>query len=491
MGSYLATFRTAKGELKSITVNASDPISARRYLRRRGIKTLDFKNTTQSVETTGVNREKEFIATFKDDRGVVQTTTIKAEDKTTARRLLRRRGIKPENIQPATLQKANQTSTKQTREPFEEKSPKKNDESSQNRNLFSADLGKLFKKAPGVKEKAVWASKLSALVDAGVPIVRSLDLMATQQKLPMFKKALLHVSFEVNQGVAMGAAMRQIPKVFDQLTIAMIEAGEAGGVLDESLKRLAKLLEDNAKLQNQIKGALGYPVAVLVIAILVFLGMTIFLIPTFAGIFEDLGAELPAFTQLLVNFSELLRSPTALYFVGIIILSVWLFLRYYNTHDGRRQVDRLVLKLPLFGELIMMTATAQFCRIFSSLTRAGVPILMSLEISSDTAGNSIISDAILESRALVQEGVLLSTALMRQKVLPDMALNMLSIGEETGEMDKMLSKVADFYEDEVGAMVKALTSMLEPAMIVVVGGIVGSILLAMYLPMFTVFDQIQ
>ena len=150
-----------------------------------------------------------------------------------------------------------------------------------------------------------------------------------------------------------------------------------------------------------------------------------------------------------------------------------------------------MLKVPLFGELIMMTATAQFCRIFSSLTRAGVPILMSLEISSQTAGNSIISDAILESRALVQEGVLLSTALIRQKVLPDMALNMLSIGEETGEMDKMLSKVADFYEDEVSAMVKALTSMLEPAMIVVVGGIVGSILLAMYLPMFTVFDQIQ
>ncbi len=271
----------------------------------------------------------------------------------------------------------------------------------------------------------------------------------------------------------------------------MVEAGEAGGVLDESLKRLAKLLEDNAKLQNQIKGALGYPVAVLVIAILVFLGMTIFLIPTFAGIFEDLGAELPAFTQLLVDLSKLLRSVMALYIIGALLIAVWMFARYYQTHNGRRQVDRLMLKVPLFGELIMMTATAQFCRIFSSLTRAGVPILMSLEISSQTAGNSIISDAILESRALVQEGVLLSTALIRQKVLPDMALNMLSIGEETGEMDKMLSKVADFYEDEVSAMVKALTSMLEPAMIVVVGGIVGSILLAMYLPMFTVFDQIQ
>jgi type IV pilus assembly protein PilC len=356
---------------------------------------------------------------------------------------------------------------------------------------LSIDLGEAFQKPPGVKEKAVWASKLAALVDAGVPIVRSLDLMATQQKLPMFKKALTSVGLEVNQGTAMGAAMRQWPKVFDQLTVAMVEAGEAGGVLDESLKRLAKLLEDNARLQNQIKGALGYPVAVLVIAILVFLGMTIFLIPTFAGIFEDLGAELPLFTQLMVDLSKLLRSSASLVFAGALLVAVWLFSRYYATHKGRRVVDRLILKVPLFGDLIMKTATAQFCRIFSSLTRAGVPILMSLEISSETAGNSIISDAILDSRALVQEGVLLSAALTRQKVLPDMALSMLSIGEETGEMDRMLSKVADFYEDEVSASVKALTSMLEPAMIVVVGGIVGSILLAMYLPMFSVFDQIQ
>ena len=353
------------------------------------------------------------------------------------------------------------------------------------------DLGEAFQKPPGVKEKAIWASKLAALVDAGVPIVRSLDLMATQQKLPMFKKALTSVGLEVNQGTAMAAAMRQWPKVFDQLTIAMVEAGEAGGVLDESLKRLAKLLEDNARLQNQIKGALGYPVAVLVIAILVFLGMTIFLIPTFAGIFEDLGAELPLFTQLMVDLSALLRSSASLVFAGILMVGAWLIGRYYNTHKGRRVLDKLILKLPLFGDLIMKTATAQFCRIFSSLTRAGVPILMSMEISSETAGNSIISDAILDSRTLVQEGVLLSTALTRQKVLPDMALSMLSIGEETGEMDRMLSKVADFYEDEVSASVKALTSMLEPAMIVVVGGIVGSILLAMYLPMFTVFDQIQ
>ena len=416
-----------------------------------------------------------FIASYAGPTGQPRTVTIKAANLAEAKKLLRRRGIRAEELRPVSLGntqdgKANGADAA---------------------GLKSIDLNRLFEKAPGVKEKAVFASKLAALVDAGVPIVRSLDLMAKQQKLPMFKRALTKVSLDVNEGIALATALRQWPKVFDQLSIAMVEAGEAGGVLDEALKRLAKLLEDNAKLENQIKGALGYPIAVLVIAILVFLGMTIFLIPIFAGIFEDLGAELPAFTQLLVDLSELLRSPVALYAAGAILLSIWLFGRFYATHNGRRTIDRLMLKLPLFGELILMTATAQFCRIFSSLTRAGVPILMSMEISSETAGNAIISDAILASRGMVQEGVLLSNALIRQKVLPDMALNMLAIGEETGEMDKMLSKVADFYEDEVGAMVKALTSMLEPAMIVVVGGIVGSILLAMYLPMFTVFDQIQ
>ncbi len=422
-----------------------------------------------------------FTATYTSATGQERTVTVQANDVATARRQLRRRGIK------ATELRAGDKGSERGKK----KGNAAKTDGISGGSWLSIDLGEAFQKPPGVKEKAVWASKLAALVDAGVPIVRSLDLMATQQKLPMFKKALTSVGLEVNQGTAMGAAMRQWPKVFDQLTVAMVEAGEAGGVLDESLKRLAKLLEDNARLQNQIKGALGYPVAVLVIAILVFLGMTIFLIPTFAGIFEDLGAELPLFTQLMVDLSKLLRSSAALVFVGVLLVSVWLFGRYYATHKGRRVVDRLMLKVPLFGDLIMKTATAQFCRIFSSLTRAGVPILMALEISSETAGNSIISDAILNCRTLVQEGVLLSTALTRQKVLPDMALSMLSIGEETGQMDQMLSKVADFYEDEVSASVKALTSMLEPAMIVVVGGIVGSILLAMYLPMFTVFDQIQ
>lgn len=491
MATFIAKVRSKKGQLRSLTVEASTPFEAKKFLRKCGLRPLELQVKNSITQTPNHPHEQKFLATYKNKDGSIKSTFVNATNERLAQVFLRRRGIRAIEIHQFTKAKS-QTSENQSIQPSIIASSDLEQVSNPRTVSFDLQsLERLLERPPGVKEKAIFASKLAALVDAGVPIVRSLDLMATQQKLPMFKRALIKVSLDVNEGIALATAIRQWPKVFDQLSVAMVEAGEAGGVLDEALKRLAKLLEDTAKLQNQIKGALGYPVAVLVIAILVFLGMTIFLIPTFAGIFEDLGAELPAFTQLLVNFSELLRSTASLYAAGVIVLAVWLFKRFYSTHNGRRSVDRLILRVPLFGELIMMTATAQFCRIFSSLTRAGVPILMAMEISSQTAGNSIISDAILESRTLVQEGVLLSTSLIRQKVLPDMALSMLAIGEETGEMDKMLSKVADFYEDEVGAMVKALTSMLEPAMIVVVGGIVGSILLAMYLPMFTVFDQIQ
>jgi type IV pilus assembly protein PilC len=219
--------------------------------------------------------------------------------------------------------------------------------------------------------------------------------------------------------------------------------------------------------------------------------MTIFLIPTFAEIFDSLGAELPWFTQMMVDLSALLRSTFSLYLILIAVVLIYLLTKFYQTKAGRRKIDALILKIPLFGELVQKTATAQFCRTFSSLTRAGVPILFALEIVRDISNNSIISDAISSSREEVLQGIPLSIALGRMKVFPEMSISMLSIGEETGEMDAMLSKVADFYEDEVEAIVKALTSMLEPAMIVLVGGIVGSILLAMYMPMFAVFENIR
>jgi type IV pilus assembly protein PilC len=404
-----------------------------------------------------------FLAIYKDRRGKEKNLRLKAADLASAKRNLRQRGIIP-----VSLSSDSAAGEKVQR-----------------------GLSLSLEKVPAVKDKAVFASQMAALVSAGVPIVRSLEILAEQQKLPMFKRALLRISKDVNQGSSLGAALRRWPKVFDNLSVAMVEAGEAGGVLEEVLKRLAKLLEDNAKLQNQIRGALGYPVTVLVIAIGVFLGMTIFLIPTFAGIFEDLGAELPAFTQLMVDLSALLRSSFSLLLVGGLLLLVWLLKRAYGSKVGRRRMDGVMLMLPLFGDLIRKTATAQFCRTFSSLTRAGVPILMALDIVRDTVGNRVLSEAIEASKNEVQQGGTLSLALQRRKVFPTMAVSMLVIGEESGGVDAMLSKVADFYEDEIAATVKAMTAMLEPAMIVIVGGIVGSILLAMYLPMFSVFDNIK
>ena len=414
-----------------------------------------------------------FTASYTTASGQNRNIRLQASDLGSARRSLRQRGIIPSSLQAFTGE------------------PSKTKKAGSANSIFSADLSRLMEAKPGVKEKALFANKLAALVDAGVPIVRGLTLMAQQQKMPLFKRALQAITEEVSQGEGIGTAMRRWPKVFDKLMIAMIEAGEAGGVLDETLKRLATLLEGNAKLQNQIKGAMGYPIAVLSLAVIIFLAMTIFLIPTFEGIFDSLGADLPAFTQAMVDLSELLRSPFSFFLVLAIIGGVVLFSRFYATPVGKRRVDGIILKLPLFGDLLRKTATAQFCRTFSSLTRAGVPILMSLEIVHEIAGNAIISDAILNSRLDIQEGIPLSLALQRKDVFPELAMSMLSIGEETGQMDAMLSKVADFYEDEVEAAVKIMTAMLEPAMIVICGGIVASILVAMYLPMFSVFEKIR
>ena len=414
-----------------------------------------------------------FIANYTTLQGESKEVRITAASMALAKRDLRRSGKIPTAIVPQS------TGGKPT----------------QARAAALSDLGqsisKLLEKRPGVRDKALFSNKMAALIDAGVPIVRSLEMLASQQTQPLFKRALTAIYIEVNQGTTLGSAMRRWPTVFDRLMVSMVEAGEAGGVLDETLRRLAKLQEDVAKMQNQIKGALGYPVTVLFIAIGVFLGMTIFIIPQFADIFKSLGADLPAFTQMLVDLSGLLRSSFSIYAVLTIATGIYFFSRYYNTPTGRMSVDKFVLKIPLFGDLILKSATAQFCRTYSALSRAGVPILQALEILKQTSDNAAVQEALEKARNDVQEGISLSKSLMSKQIFPDMALSMLSIGEETGEMDTMLSKVADFYEEEVSLIVKNLTAMLEPAMIVLVGGIVGSILVAMYLPMFGVFQNIS
>lgn len=341
-----------------------------------------------------------------------------------------------------------------------------------------------------VKDKAVFSRQFAALVNAGVAMVRGLGVLSEQCQNPKLKRALLEISSDVQQGTNLSDAMRKHPQCFDNLYVSMIQAGEVGGVLDEVLNRLAKLLEDVARLQNQIKSALSYPVVVSILAIAIFIGMTVFLLPVFAGIFKEIGTDLPGFTLAMLAISEFLRSPRVIILIVLIPLAMFAYKRYYNTRVGRETMDRFFLKMPLFGDLIQKTATARFCRTFGALTRSGVPILTSLEIVRDTAGNQVISNAIDEARREIQTGGLISIALQKDQVFPLMAIQMISIGEETGELDKMLMKVADFYEDEVEQAVKALTSIMEPIMIVFLGGMVGSILLSMYLPMFKVFEKL-
>jgi len=409
-----------------------------------------------------------FTATYKTKSGDQREIKLEADNPAAARRVLRRRGV-------------TYTTLSRSRSPIPV-APKQRDPESWNRWL---------ERPITISDKAIFANKLATMVNAGVPILRGLDIIQKQQKPPLFSRALKSMIQDVNQGESLATSMRKWPRVFDNLTVAMVEAGEAGGVLDETLRRLALLLEQNAKLQNQVKGALGYPITVFVVAILVFLGMTIFLIPSFATTFKSLNAELPAFTIFMVNLSDFLRSPEALLVVALLILAFILLARFYKTPLGRRQIDRLILKLPLFGDLIQKTVTAQFCRTLASLSKAGVPILMALDLLIETTSNSVMSDAIKASRQDVSEGVPLSLALASKNLFPELAISMLGVGEETGNMDSMLSKVADFYEDEISTTIKLLTSLIEPAMIILVGGIVAAILLAMYLPMFSVFEKIR
>ncbi|NEP23454.1 type II secretion system F family protein [Moorena sp. SIO3I6] len=350
-----------------------------------------------------------------------------------------------------------------------------------------SDLSEKFTNVT-IKDKAVFSRQFAAMVNAGVAIVRCLGVLGEQCSNPKLKKALMNISGEVQQGTNLSDAMRKHPDCFDTLYVSMVQAGEVGGVLDEVLNRLAKLLEDMNRLQNQIKSAMAYPSVVGFLALLVFLAMTMFLIPIFAGIFQDLGTELPALTKFMLWLSGILRSWKVLIPIAVVIVLVTAFKYYYKTPMGKLQIDALQLKIPLFGELNEKGSVARFCRVFGSLTRSGVPILNSLDIVRDTAGNQVIANAIDSAKYEIQQGGMISLALQRENVFPPLAIQMISIGEETGELDSMVMKVADFYEDEVEQAVKALTSILEPIMIVVLGGMVGVILVSMYLPMFKVFD---
>lgn len=341
-----------------------------------------------------------------------------------------------------------------------------------------------------VKDKAVFSRQFSVMVNAGVAIIRALGILADQAPNPKLKKALLGISAEVQQGTSLSEAMTDYPECFNDLYVYMVEAGEAGGVLDEVLMRLSTLLEDMAKLQNQIKSAMAYPVTVGIFAVVAFLGMTIFLIPVFAGIFEQLGAELPLLTRTMLTISDILRSWKVIIPVVAFVVISFLFRTYYKTPVGRLQIDGFMLKAPLFGDLNEKIAVARFCRVFGTLTRSGVPVLQCFDIVCNTIGNQVIINAVMAAKKDIQQGGMISLAIQKENVFPPLSIQMISIGEETGELDGMMEKVADFYEDEVEQAVKALTSMIEPLMMVGIALMVGTILMSMYLPMFSIFDQL-
>lgn len=406
-----------------------------------------------------------YVARVRDSKGNARREKVSAESLGEARSALRERGLFVQEL-------------------------KQDEGMTLSKNLDLKNL-KTSLASVTVKDKAIFSRQFAALVNAGVALVRGLGVLSEQCTNPKLKKALIEISTDVQQGTNLSDAMRKHPQCFDNLYVSMVQAGEVGGVLDEVLNRLSKLLEDVARLQNQIKSAMTYPVTVGLLAVAIFLGMVRFLIPIFAGIFEELGVELPAFTRFMLGISTFIQNPVNVVATILVLIgAAFAYRQYYKTRVGRETMDRFFLKMPLFGDLIQKTATARFCRTFGALTRSGVPILTSLEIVRDTAGNQIIANAVEESRKEIQTGGMISIALQKEQVFPLMAIQMISIGEETGELDKMLMKVADFYEDEVEQAVKALTSIMEPIMIVVIGIMVGSILLSMYLPMFKVFETL-
>jgi type IV pilus assembly protein PilC len=405
-----------------------------------------------------------FVARVRDSKGNSKKEKITAQSVTEARSTLRARGLVIQDLKQA-------------------------QEFKLNGEINFAPLEAALTKV-SVKDKAVFSRQFAALINAGVAIVRGLGVMAEQCSNPKLKKALVQISADVQQGMNLSEAMRKHPECFDNLYVSMVQAGEVGGVLDEVMNRLSKLLEDVARLQNQIKSALTYPVAVALFALAIFVAMTVFLIPIFADIFKQLGVELPALTQFMLWLSDTMRSWKMLIPIVGFVGGSFLFKQYYKTPMGRVTIDRVSLKMPLFGDLIEKTAVARFSRTFGALTRSGVPILTALEIVRDTAGNQVIANAVDASRKEIQQGGMISLALQKEQVFPVMAIQMISIGEETGELDQMLAKVADFYEDEVEQSVKALTSIIEPIMIIVLGGLVGIILISMYLPMFKIFEKL-
>ncbi len=336
---------------------------------------------------------------------------------------------------------------------------------------------------PSTKEMAIFTRQFATMISAGLPLVQCLDILASQTAKPSFAKVISDVTREVEAGSTLADALGKNKKVFDDLFRNMIAAGEAGGILDDILMRLAQYIEKADALKRKIQGAMIYPAVVLTVALGATAFMLIFIIPTFAKMFTDFGGELPLPTAIVLGMSKFLR--TWWWAMGLTVAGTVTFLqRWYKTDLGQRKIDAFLLKMPVLGDVLLKGAVARFTRTLGTLISSGVPILAGLEITARTAGNRVISDAIMMARSSIREGETVGAPLKQSGVFPPMVVQMISVGEQTGALDEMLTKIAVFYEDEVDQAVDNLTSIIEPVMIVLMGGIVGGMVVAMYLPMF-------
>lgn len=391
----------------------------------------------------------------KDQQGKTVTAVLEAKDKTSLIDLLRKRGLVIISIEETkgALLKSGQTKVK-------------------------------------MDDLVVFSRQLATMVDSGIPLVQALDVMAEQIQQPNFQMVVTNLRDSIETGSSLSQALARHPKVFSALFVNMVRAGESSGLLDEILERLADYLEKTAALQRKVKSSFIYPALVVTMAIVVTSILIFKVVPTFEGIFDSLGGELPMITQWLINFSHFARAG-AVYILAGLILFVVIFMRSIRTEKGKLHFDKTILRLPIIGLLLRKVAIARFARTLSTLVKSGVPILNSLEIVAKTSGNKVVEIAVDQVRTNIREGESIAEPLARSGVFPPMVTRMIGVGEQTGELEKMLSKISDFYEEQVNTAVSGLTSLIEPIIIVVLGVIVGGIVAAMFLPIFKITQMLH
>ena len=344
---------------------------------------------------------------------------------------------------------------------------------------------------PSVKEKdlVVFTRQFATMIDSGLPLVQCLDIQATNVENPTFKAQLNDIKETVEGGATFADALKKYPKTFDSLYVNLVAAGEVGGILDTILNRLASYIEKNSKLKRKVKGAMVYPIAIIVIMFAILAVIMTFVVPVFEKMFSEVGAELPVPTQILITISDFSVNYAVHATVGLVVFVV-AFRAAMRNETGQRLRDVALLRLPMFGDLLKKVAVARFCRTLGTMISSGVPILDALEICSKAAGNYVVEQAILKTRDSIAEGRTIAEPLAESGVFPAMVCQMINVGEATGALDTMLSKIADFYDDEVEVAVNGITSMIEPVIIVFLGVVVGGLVVALYLPIFTMSSTI-